>query len=134
MHSIAKLNKKELRDFGLLFAVFFAGIFGLILPAIRGHALPAIPWMVAAIFCFLSLLVPSTLQPIYQVWMRIGLVLGWINTRIILGLIFYLLLMPMGIIMRLLKHDPLARKFEVRLSTYRLPSKTITRESMENPY
>jgi hypothetical protein len=134
MHSIPKLNKKELRDFGLLFAAFFAGIFGLIVPAIRGHALPAIPWIVAAIFCFLSLLVPIALQPIYQIWMRIGLVLGWINTRIILGLIFYVLFMPMGIVMRLLKRDPLARKFEVNFSTYRLPSKGITRESMENPY
>jgi hypothetical protein len=134
MHSIPKLNKKELRDFGLLFAAFFAGIFGLIVPAIRGQALPAIPWIVAAIFCFLSLLVPIALQPIYQIWMRIGLVLGWINTRIILGLIFYVLFMPMGIVMRLLKRDPLARKFEVNLSTYRLPSQRITKTSMENPY
>lgn len=134
MHSIPKLNNKELRHFGLLTGAIVAGLFGLLLPWLRGHSLPQIPWLVAAVLGFLAILTPATLQPVYQVWMRIGLVLGWVNTRLILGLVFYGLMMPMGAIMRLLNRDTMARKFEVNLQTYRLPSQPKTKASMEKPY
>lgn len=134
MHPIPKLNRKELRDFGLLTGAIIVVVFGLLLPWLRGHSLPKIPWIIAIILWFLSFLTPTTLQPIYQVWMQIGLVLGWFNTRIILGLIFYGIMMPMGVIMRLLNRDSMAREFEVNLSTYRLPSQPKTKASMEKPY
>lgn len=134
MHSITKLNKKELRDFGLLTGAIVAALFGLLLPWIRGHFLPPWPWIIAVILWFLAVLAPATLKPVYQVWMRIGLGLGWVNTRIILGLVFYGLIMPMGAIMRLLNRDPMAREFEADLQTYRLPSQPRTRASMEKPF
>lgn len=134
MHEIAKLNKKELRDFGLLTGTIFAVLFGLLLPWIRGHSLPSWPWIIAVILGFLAVLTPTTLQPVYQIWMRIGLVLGWINTRIILGIVFYGLMMPMGGIMRLLNRDSMTRKLDFNLSSYRLPSQSRTRASMEKPY
>ena len=134
MHEIAKLNKKELRDFGLLTGAIFAVLFGLLFPWIRGHSLPSWPWIIALILGFLAVLAPITLQPVYQIWMRIGLVLGWINTRIILGIVFYGLIMPMGAIMRLLNRDTMARKFDVNLPSYRLRSQRKTRLSMEKPY
>ncbi|MGK7877325.1 MAG: SxtJ family membrane protein [Xenococcaceae cyanobacterium] len=134
MDQIPKLNRKELRDFGLLTGAIVAILFGLVLPWLRGHSLPQIPWIIAAILWFFAVLAPATLKPVYQVWMRIGLVLGWVNTRIILGIVFYGLIMPMGAIMRLFNRDPMARKFEVELQTYRLPSLKKTRASMEKPY
>ena len=134
MQKIPKLNKKQLRDFGLLTGVILVILFGLLLPWIRGHALPQWPWIIALILSLLAVLTPTTLRPVYQVWMRIGLVLGWINTRIILGLIFYLLIMPMNLIMRLVNRDTMERKFDPSLSTYRIPSKLKTKESMEKPY
>ncbi len=134
MHQIPKLNQKQLRDFGLLTGAMVAVLFGLLLPWIRGHALPSIPWAIAAILWCLAVLAPKSLDPVYQVWMRIGLVLGWINTRIILGIVFYGLVTPMGAIMRLLNQDPMARKFEENLQTYRLPSQPKTRLSMEKPF
>ncbi len=134
MDPIPKLNQKELRDFGLLTGKIVAVLFGLLLPLLRGHSLPSWPWIIAVVLWFLAVLAPRTLKPVYQVWMRIGLVLGWVNTRLILGIVFYGLLMPMAMIMRLLNRDPMARKLEVNLSTYRLPSQRKTRESMEKPF
>ena len=134
MHKIPKLNKNELRNFGLLTGAIVAVLFGLLLPWIRSHSLPSIPWIIAAIFWFLALLVPRGLNPVYQIWMRIGFVLGWINTRIILGIIFYGLVTPMGLILRFFNQDPMARKFEDNLQTYRLPSQIKTRVSMEKPF
>lgn len=66
--------------------------------------------------------------------MRFGLVLGWINTRLILGLIFWGIVTPMGLVMRLFKHDPMTRKLENRVGSYRLASQTRTVVSMERPY
>ncbi len=134
MDQIPKLNQKELRDFGLLTGTIVAVLFGLLLPWLKGHSLPSWPWIIAVVLGFLAVLAPMTLKPVYQVWMRIGLVLGWVNTRLILGIVFYGLLMPMAMIMRLLNRDPMARKLEVNLPTYRLPSQRKTRESMEKPF
>lgn len=134
MHEIPELNKKGLRDFGLLTGAILVILFGLLVPWLRGHSLPQWPWMIAAILWALAFITPTTLKPVYQVWMRIGLVLGWVNTRIILGIVFYGLIMPMGAIMRLVHRDTMARKFEVELQTYRLPTLIRTRASMEKPF
>ncbi len=111
-----------------------AVLFGLLLPLLRGHGLPKIPWLIAIMLWFWAVIAPVTLQPVYKVWMRIGLVLGWINTRIILGVVFYILMVPMGLMMRLFSGDPMRRKLEVDLETYRLPCKKRMRKSMEKPY
>lgn len=134
MQEISELNKKKLRDFGLLIGVIVAVLFGILLPWIRGHSLLLFPWTTAVILWLLAVLTPTTLKPIYQVWMQIGLILGWINTRIILGFIFFGLITPMGVIMRLLNRDPMTRKFKVNFQTYRVPSQKVTRKSMEKPY
>ena len=68
-----------------------------------------------------AVLFPKILSPIYRVWTTIGDALGWINTRIILCLVFYTLLTPIGVIRRiLLKKDPLLLAFEPEAETYRI--------------
>jgi hypothetical protein len=52
--------------------------------------------------------------------MLVGHVLGWINTRIILGLVFYVVVTPMGIIRRMLGKDPMGRRTRPELDTYRV--------------
>ena len=54
MHEIPKLDKKGLRDFGLLTGVIFVALFGLLLPWLRGHGLPRWPWGVSATLWFLT--------------------------------------------------------------------------------
>ncbi|MBD2182039.1 sxtJ [Planktothrix sp. FACHB-1355] len=134
MEEIPQLNKKELRDFGLIAGTIVAVLFGLLLPWLRGHTVPLSAWIIAGVLWVLAALVPTGLGPVYQVWMRIGLVLGWVNTRIILGTIFFALMMPMGAIMRLFNQDPMARKFDANLKTYCRPSQEITIASMEKPF
>jgi predicted membrane protein len=134
MHEIAKLDRKGLREFGLLTGTIIAILFGLVLPLIRGHDLFVIPWIIGGVLGVLALFLPQSLAPIYQVWMRIGLVLGWINSRIILGIIFFVVVTPMSVMMRVLRCDPMTRKFEAQLATYRVPSQIKNRKSMEKPY
>ena len=66
--------------------------------------------------------------------MAIGNVLGWINTRIILGIMYYVLFLPFGLIMQLFAKDPMARKIDKSLKTYRVESTIPTKDHVEKPY
>jgi len=52
------------------------------------------------------------LKLLYSWWMKLAALLAWINTRLILTVLFFLVFTPVGIILRLLKNDPLERRFE----------------------
>jgi len=112
-------DDKQLRSFGLLVGGIFAAI-GLWPAIIRGQQ-PRL-WAVALGVALIvpALLAPRTLRPVYRVWMTLGEVLNWINTRIILGAVFYGLLTPMGLVMRRFGHDPMRRRPEPSLDTYRV--------------
>ena len=71
---------------------------------------------------------------VYKNWMRIGLVLGWIQTRIILGVLFYIMITPIGLMKRLLNQAPMMRSLDPELPNYRQLSKLRTTESMEKPF
>ena len=134
MHEIPTLNRQQLRNFGLVTGAIFVVLFSLLLPLIRGHSMAVWPWIIALPLWFVGILSPNSLKPVYTVWMHIGMVLGWINTRIILGIVYYLILFPMGIIMRLLNDDPLEQKLNHKLITYRVDSTPIKQANMEKPY
>jgi hypothetical protein len=71
------------------------------------------PWVVmtlvsiAAVLSVLAAVAPSLLRPVYRGWMRVGEVLAWINTRIILTLVFFLVVTPIGLLMRLFGRSPI---------------------------
>jgi hypothetical protein len=134
MNDYKKLTIKELQEFGLLTGGIIAGLFGLILPLIQGHSLPIIPWIIAITLVGLAIILPKSLDPIYRFWMKIGLYVGWLESRIILSIVFFIILTPMAFIMKLLKRDTMARNFDFEGETYRIPSKIHPSSSMEKPY
>ena len=127
-------DKQELRKFGLVFAGMFILIFGLLLPWIWDKSSPMWPWIVAAVFIAAALLVPMALGPVYRLWMKIGHVLGWINTRIILGIMFFLMFAPVALLLRLLRKDMLRQRLDTAATTYRIASEELPRDRMERPY
>ncbi|MFA5255989.1 MAG: SxtJ family membrane protein [Candidatus Omnitrophota bacterium] len=102
-------GKNTLKKFGVTMGVAFLVISGLFLfrqkytVAIYGLA-------VSCAFFMTGSLLPALLKPVYIIWMRFAFILGWINTRIILIIIFYLVFTPVGLLMRLLRIDPLQRR------------------------
>jgi hypothetical protein len=127
-------DARELRRFGLLMGGVIAGLFGTLIPLLKGHALPLWPWVLAALFVLPALAFPKALGPVHRVWMRIGHALGWVNTRILLTLVFYLVVTPMGLAMRALGKDPLRRGRQTGADSHRRPSQALPRERMERPY
>ncbi|MBF0479821.1 MAG: sxtJ [Candidatus Omnitrophica bacterium] len=115
---LTQINKKQLREFGIGAAIFFAGIIPLI-QFFKHHHPSIILISVGLVFGLLGIFIPQILKPIFYVTMKyVAGPLGWINTRILLSLVFYLLIMPIGFLMRLFGQDILNRKFEKNLTSY----------------
>ena len=133
IHQMMEINKKSLREFGIVTGAIVAVLFGLLLPWLLSKAYPLWPWYVLAVLAGVAVILPMALKPVYKVWMRFGLVMGWINTRIILGIVFYFMFTPIALILKLLGKDPMHRKLDAKLQSYRIESKRSPREYMEKP-
>ena len=71
----------------------------------------------------------------HRAWMRLAAALGFVNSRIILSLVYYLAITPFGMVSRMMRRDPLARR-RSRESTYWIPRKATrqARESFERSF
>lgn len=86
--------------------------------SLRRHRPETGVFTAAVIFLSLGLAAPSLLASAYAAWMRLARVMGWINTRVILALMFYLVFTPIGVIMRICRIDPLDRKPDIHRKSY----------------
>lgn len=111
------ITNKQLRTFGLVLALFLGGIG--VVHYLKGH----IPhnywfWTTGGLVLVVSQAIPKLIKPLYHIALFLGHILGWINTRLILGLIYYLIFTPIGLVMRILGKDPLHRKFDKQATSY----------------
>ena len=134
MHDTSEVTTKDLRQFGIIMGIFIMLFFGLLIPWIWDFSSPTWPWIAAAVFIGVGLVLPIVLKPVYAVWMKLAHVLGWINTRLLLGIVFYFLVMPIGLLMRLFGGDPMHRKFDEKLASYRVKSKQPSVDHLEKPF
>lgn len=104
------LSKKILREFGFLLGFGFPLIIGFLIPLISGHGFRYWTLCLGIIFLFFAIIKPNFLNRPYKMWMKLGHILGWLNSRLILGLIFILVLLPISFFMRIFGYDPLKRK------------------------
>jgi hypothetical protein len=133
-HTYMLPGRRELRNFGLVFAGGLIVFFGLLLPWIFERPWPLWPWVGAGVFAGTGLVLPGLLRPVFYVWMKLGHLLGWINTRIILGLVFFIMFAPVALLLRILGKDPMHRKLDHEAETYRVVSEKLPRERMEKPF
>jgi hypothetical protein len=110
---------RELRSFGLIVGSIF-GVIGL-WPLLR-HGLPVRTWALtlAVPLVFLALAFPWTLRYPFRGWMFLGHCLGWVNSRILMTLMFYAVFTPTAVFMRLINRDAMNRRFDRSATTYRV--------------
>ena len=113
-----KISKKILREFGILVGFTFPILIGWILPSLGGHSFRAWTLWISIPSLFLAIFKPDLLFYPYNTWMKLGNILGWLNSRIILGLVFLFILQPIAYIMRIFGHDPLKLK-KINQKSYR---------------
>jgi hypothetical protein len=125
-------ERKALRHFGLI----VGGAFGVVAvwPTLFRGAAPR--WWVLAVAVVLALaalLAPRSLAVVHRMWMGLAEILGRINSVILLSVVFYLVVTPMGVVMRLAGKDSMCRGFDRAAPTYRVrrrprPATHMTRQ------
>ena len=113
-----KINKKILREFGILFGFLFPIFIGFLIPLIFGHSIRLWTIYVGGFFFLFGFLYPKILFFPYKLWILIGNILGFINSHLILGIVFICVLQPIAFFMKLMGYDPLNMKKKKTL-TYR---------------
>jgi endonuclease/exonuclease/phosphatase (EEP) superfamily protein YafD len=130
----APVSAQDLRKFGFIFAGILILIFGLLLPYWLHGTIRVWPFYIGLPVVLLAAVVPTWLRPLYVVWMKFGAVMGFINTHIIMFILFYGMLTPIGWLLRLFGKDLLAQKLSREQLSYRVQSQHYPKEHMEKPY
>lgn len=128
------ITHQSLRSFGLIMASILALVFGLAVPLIAQKGIPAWPWIISMTFLLPSIFRPQILKHVYLFWMKLGLILGWVNTRIILSIIFYVLITPIGLLMRICGYNALHPKFDKSATSYFHLTNPRDPNHMERPF
>ncbi len=134
MHDIPELDKKGLRHFGLVTAAIVVVLFGGLLPWLFGFNFPRWPWIFAAVLGSWALIAPNSLNRPYKLWMRFGMLLGAVMNRVILSVVFFIVVLPTGILMRMFGKDPMARKLDNKQESYRVESTPTAPDRMDRPF
>ena len=118
------------RSFGIVFFTVFLVI--AIYPLINNGELKLWSLIISLIFLFLGLINSKILNPLNKIWFRFGIFLGKVISPLIMGVIFFLVVTPTGLLMRLLNKDLLNLKFK-KTSTYWI-EKNQPKSKMKNQF
>ena len=112
------LSKRNLRKFSITIAIvlFLFGILVFWKGSVKENAYYLL--IIAFLFLLSGLLIPKILTLIYKVWMGLAFTLGWFMTRVILGIMFYLVFTPIGLSIRLFGGDLLKKKLDRNTKSY----------------
>jgi hypothetical protein len=109
-------SPKKIRDFGVTFFVVFAIIGGILL--YKGRSFGYACFGLSVIFLVLGRWAPRWLKPLHKAWMTLALVLGFFTSRFILCILYYCVLTPIGVIMRLFGKDILDQRWDEEAPSY----------------
>ena len=118
------------RSFGIVFFVVFFLI--ALYPLINNEDIRIWSLIISLIFLILGLINSRILNPLNKLWFKFGILLGKIVSPIIMGIIFFLVVTPTGLIMRLLQKDILALKYNKKKSYW--IEKTGPKSKMKNQF
>jgi len=121
LNSIKDMDKIEtdrniLKRFGIAISACLAAI-TLVIFLKHRHSTTVTSFL-SFIFLFLAFNAPLLLKYPYIAWMRLASILGWLNTRLLLAVVFYFIFSPVGLVMRLFGIDLLERKFDRAVNSY----------------
>ena len=118
------------RNFGIVFFIVFLLI--AVYPILKGNDIRIWSLLISFVFLILGLKNSKLLIPLNKLWFKFGLLLGKIVTPLIMGFIFFIVVTPIGILMRLLRKDLLNLKYDEK-KTYWI-EKTGPKSKMKNQF
>lgn len=132
---IERNDIKALKQFALTMSWAFPAVFSGLLPWLFNYPIHYWPFAVTVTLLLLWAVKADWIYYPYKVWMTIAGGIGWVNTRIILGLCFYLLFMPIGRLMKWLgKLDYQDNLDQNKQSNYRVNTVKPDSKDLENPF
>jgi hypothetical protein len=124
-----KTDPATLRKFGLVVGGVFLAL-GLLFLWRHPHRTPYFAWPGGTLM-FLGAVLPRALRWIYVAWMSLAFVLGFIMAHVILALLFFLVLTPLGLLARLTGKDFLSLKLDRAAKSYWLPRTQKSRSAAD---
>ena len=118
----SKIKMGSNRSFGIVFAVVFLII--ALWPLKNGYSILITPLTISLIFLFLGLINSKFLNPLNKLWFKFGLVLGAIIAPIVMCIIYFLVVTPIGLIMKIIGKDLLNTKYDKTKKSYWMQRKT----------
>ena len=116
LENIDPRDRREQRKFGFGLCVAF-----LVLGGIRWWLTGTLPMVFLALsvtFLIVSVLLPWALRPLLAGWLKVVLAINWAMTRLLLGLVFYTMIVPARLVLRIAGDDPLNRQWEPEAASY----------------
>ncbi|MCL4510759.1 MAG: SxtJ family membrane protein [Bacteroidetes bacterium] len=129
-----KSSKKDLKKFGLTIGTVLL-VFGVFLFVREKDS--ALYWGAAGILLIvLSFAAPVVLKPLNKIWMTFAIILGWVMTRVILTILFYIALTPTGLLAKLFGKDFLDRRIDGTKKSYwqKREKKDFDRQNYERQF
>ncbi|MDA0902373.1 MAG: SxtJ family membrane protein [Proteobacteria bacterium] len=110
--------KKQLRTFGFIWSFIFA-VFAL-LPLLKGGQVRVVPFYISAAFFVISACYPQLykITYFYQGWIKFGDFVGKINSKIIIFILFYVVFLPISLILKIMGKDFLSKKMDSKKESY----------------
>lgn len=127
-------SKKGLRSFGLgIGGAFIIGAGTLVW---SGSVLWVLGGALGALFIIFGLLAPHVLQSLHKVWMTLSIIIGWCMTRVILLVLFFMIMLPLGMVARLFRKKFLDLNFYSDRTSYWIKRTTtpLGREKYERQF
>ncbi|MBI2481347.1 MAG: hypothetical protein HYV60_22725 [Planctomycetia bacterium] len=114
-------SRKELRVFSWLLIGFGAIVAAILYRRLESQTPAATALIVTSAIGAAGLAAPTLIRPVYVVWMALAFPIGWTVSHLMMLMVYYLVLTPIGLAMRLCGRDPMQRRFDRRAQTYWLP-------------
>ena len=111
-------SQRELKWFGVLLAVFFTIVAGLLWWRASQPTAAVVALGLGLVLVVVYAAFPGLRRWVYLGWMYAALPIGWVVSHVLLGIIFYLIMTPIGLTMRLFGYDPMSRRFDRGADTY----------------
>lgn len=126
------MNERELKRFGREFALLIAAVFGLIMPLMDLVPVSVWPWGICGLIWFAAEIYPSLLKPLHVVWFRLSSLLAGITNPLVLAVVFFLIVTPLGLLKRAVGASKVSKRIDPSIDSYREP--VILNQNMKDPY
>jgi hypothetical protein len=134
MRVLTLKDGKELREFGLGLALLIVLIFWGLLPWLADRPRPAWPLLAGGVLAVAALAWPVAIYPVYRLLLPVARVVGVVNTWVLLGAVFFGMLLPIGWVLRLLGRLQYETRQDPGAATYRIDVDPDREVRLEEPF